>query len=80
MSDNKDNGIIKEIRNFYRNSRNFIENCQKPDKKGKIININIIFLEFVKIAKQCSIGFLIMGAIGFVIKLIFLMINNILLS
>ncbi len=35
MSDNKDNGIIKEIRNFYRNSKNFIENCEKPDKKGK---------------------------------------------
>ena len=34
----------------------------------------------MKIAKSCSIGFLIMGAIGFVIKLIFLMINNILLS
>ena len=32
------------------------------------------------IAKQCSLGFLIMGTIGFVIKLILLMINNILLS
>ena len=42
--------------------------------------IENIYLEFIKIAKQCSIGFLIMGAIGFVIKLIFLMINNILLS
>ena len=38
MSDNKDNGIIKEIRSFLKNSRNFIENCEKPDKKGKTFN------------------------------------------
>ena len=44
-------------------------NCEKPDRK-----------EFLNIAKQCSIGFAIMGTIGFVIKLVFLMINNILLS
>ena len=37
MSDNKDNGIIKEIRSFIKNSKNFIENCEKPDKKGKNI-------------------------------------------
>ena len=81
MSDNKDSGIIKEIRSFIKNSQNFIENCEKPDRKGKKKLTNwLIFIEFVKIAKQCSIGFLIMGAIGFVIKLIFLMINNILLS
>jgi len=69
MSDNKEKGFVKEITDFCKQSKNFITNCQKPDKK-----------EFVKIAKQCSIGFLIMGAIGFIIKLIFLMINNILLS
>jgi preprotein translocase subunit Sss1 len=39
-----------------------------------------MYIEFKEIAKNCSIGFLIMGAIGFIIKLIFLMINNILLS
>ena len=36
MSDNKDNGFIKEIRNFIKHSKNFIENCEKPDNKGKI--------------------------------------------
>ena len=35
MSDNKDSGIIKEIRSFIKNSQNFIENCEKPDRKGK---------------------------------------------
>ena len=37
MSDNKDNGFIKEIRYFIKNSKNFIENCEKPDKKGKTL-------------------------------------------
>ena len=69
MSDNKDKTFVAEIRDFFKASKNFIVNCQKPDKK-----------EFMTIAKQCSLGFLIMGAIGFVIKLFFLMINNVLLS
>jgi len=70
MSDNnKDKGVLKEIVDFYKSSKNFLINCQKPDKK-----------EFLNIAKQCALGFAIMGTIGFVIKLVFLMINNILLS
>jgi len=68
MSD-KEKGIVQELRDFYKSSINFIKLCEKPDRK-----------EFMTIAKQCSLGFLIMGSIGFVIKLIFLMINNILLS
>jgi protein transport protein SEC61 subunit gamma-like protein len=65
----KEKGFVKDLIDFYKSSTNFITNCEKPDKK-----------EFFTIAKQCSLGFLIMGSIGFVIKLIFLMINNILLS
>ena len=68
MSD-KEKGVLNELKDFFRASRNFMYQCQKPDKK-----------EFLNIAKQCSIGFAIMGTIGFVIKLVFLMINNILLS
>ena len=68
MSD-KDKGIVQELTDFYKSSKNFIMNCEKPDMK-----------EFMTIAKQCSLGFLIMGSIGFAIKLVFLMINNILLS
>lgn len=69
MADNKQAGILKEVVDFYKSSKNFITNCEKPDKK-----------EFFVIAKQCALGFAIMGTIGFVIKLVFLMINNILLS
>ena len=69
MSDNKDKGVLKELVDFYKSSKNFIVNCEKPDRK-----------EFMTISKQCALGFAIMGTIGFVIKLVFLMINNILLS
>ena len=65
----KDKGYFDDLKDFFKSSKNFITSCQKPNKK-----------EFMTIAKQCSLGFLIMGTIGFVIKLIFLMINNILLS
>ncbi len=49
--------------------------------RNSLNNINNLNnLEFTQIAKQCAFGFAIMGTIGFVIKLVFLMINNILLS
>jgi protein transport protein SEC61 subunit gamma-like protein len=69
MSDKtKDKGVLKEIVDFLKSSKNFLQACEKPKD------------EFKTIAKQCALGFVIMGTIGFVIKLIFLMINNILLS
>lgn len=74
----KDKGVLKELQEFFKSSKNFITNCEKPDARGNLTWIKQ--LEFFNIAKQCAFGFLIMGTIGFVIKLIFLMINNILLS
>ncbi len=34
MSDKKDKGMVKELTDFYQSSKNFIMNCQKPDRKG----------------------------------------------
>ena len=34
MSD-KEKGLVQELTDFYKQSKNFIINCQKPDKKGK---------------------------------------------
>ncbi|GAO52553.1 hypothetical protein G7K_6627-t1 [Saitoella complicata NRRL Y-17804] len=45
----------------------FINRCTKPDKK-----------EFIMISKAVAIGFLVMGFIGFIVKLIHIPINNIL--
>ena len=40
MSDSKEKNFVQEITDFYKQSKNFIINCQKPDKKGK----NIIYI------------------------------------
>ncbi len=37
-------------------------------------------VEFRKIAQSCALGFAIMGGIGYVVKLLFIPINNIILS
>ena len=36
MSDSKEKNFVQEITDFYKSSVNFIKNCEKPDKKGKI--------------------------------------------
>ncbi len=54
---------------FFHESISFLQKCSKPDKK-----------EFIKITTSCAIGFAIMGIIGYIIKLLFIPINNILLS
>ena len=40
----------------------------------------ICHLEFKKIASSCALGFAIMGGIGYIVKLLFIPINNIILS
>jgi len=39
-----------------------------------------LFLEFMKIAQACALGFAVMGVVGYVIKLVFIPINNIILT
>jgi len=46
-----------------------VKRCTKPDRK-----------EFATIAKATGIGFLIMGFIGFFVKLVHIPINNILVG
>ena len=58
-----------QVTRFAKDSMMFIEKCKKPDKA-----------EYMKILQACVIGFLIMGAIGYFIKLVFIPINNIILS
>ena len=61
--------VYQQIQAFVKDSYIFIEKCKKPDKA-----------EYMKILQACVIGFLIMGAIGYFIKLVFIPINNIILS
>ncbi len=53
MSEKKEKGVIKELTDFYNSSKNFIVNCEKPDRKGiyylkkfnfRTILFNIFFL------------------------------------
>jgi len=54
---------------FFRDGTQFINRCTKPDRR-----------EFIKISQAVGMGFLIMGAIGYVIKLIHIPVNNILVG
>jgi len=64
---------IKDIadipREFLRDGSQFLNRCTKPDKR-----------EFIKISQAVGFGFVIMGAIGYIIKLIHIPVNNILVG
>ncbi|KAI6247320.1 hypothetical protein HI914_04224 [Erysiphe necator] len=64
---------IQEImdipREFIKEGSQFLNRCTKPDLK-----------EFVKICQAVGIGFLIMGAVGYIVKLIHIPVNNILVG
>ncbi|KAJ1421204.1 hypothetical protein B484DRAFT_332823 [Ochromonadaceae sp. CCMP2298] len=61
--------IVEPLREFIRDSTYLVKKCTKPDHK-----------EFAKIARATGLGFVIMGFIGFFVKLIHIPINNILMS
>ena len=54
---------------FVHNSRRFLEDCKKPNKE-----------EYMQIMYACFMGFVVMGFIGYAVKLVFIPINNIILS
>ena len=61
--------IIIPFQGFVKDSIHLVKKCTKSDKK-----------EFMAIAKATGIGFLIMGFIGFFVKLVHIPINNILVG
>jgi len=60
---------IDPARRFAMDSYRLLQKCTKPDAK-----------EFKKIAAATTIGFLVMGFIGFFVKLIHIPINNIIVG
>ena len=62
-------GMVDDTKQFFNESMMFMNRCEKPDKK-----------EFLKISGSCAMGFIVMGVIGYCIKLVFIPINNILLN
>ena len=60
---------IKPVRDFAKDSIRLVKKCTKPSAD-----------EFWKIAARTATGFVIMGFVGFFVKLVFIPINNIILS
>jgi len=60
---------IEPVTSFAQDSYRLLQKCTKPDAK-----------EFKKIALATSVGFLVMGFIGFFVKLIHIPINNIIVG
>jgi len=54
---------------FLKEGTQFMNRCQKPNKK-----------EFVKLCQAVGLGFVVMGAIGYVIRIIHIPVNQILVS
>jgi len=61
--------ILEIPQEFLKDGTQFLNRCTKPDRK-----------EFLKISQAVAIGFVCMGAIGFLVKLIHIPINNILVG
>lgn len=61
--------LIEPLKQFFKDSIHLVKRCTKPDRK-----------EFTVIAKATGVGFLIMGFIGFFVKLVHIPINNILVG
>ncbi len=75
MNKEIENGVAA-VKKFANESYRFLEVCEKPDMAGN----KWCKIEFKKIAQSCALGFAIMGGIGYVVKLLFIPINNIILS
>ncbi|CAK7241186.1 MAG: hypothetical protein STHCBS139747_002645 [Sporothrix thermara] len=61
--------ILDIPREFIKDGMQFINRCQKPDGK-----------EFAKISQAVGVGFIVMGAVGYFVKLIHIPLNNILVG
>ncbi|KAI1398599.1 protein translocase SEC6 [Hypoxylon fuscum] len=67
MSDMQE--FLEIPKDFVKDGTQFLTRCTKPDQR-----------EFIQISKAVGVGFLVMGAIGYLIKLIHIPVNNILVG
>ena len=65
----EEQNVVQQFVKFVKSCAMFYEKCHKPDRA-----------EYMKILQACTMGFFIMGLIGYMIKLVFIPINNIILS
>ena len=65
----KQNSMVEDLNQFMKDSQNFYNKCTRPDRA-----------EYTKILQASFMGIIVMGFIGYIIKLVFIPINNIILS
>ena len=65
----KQNSAIDDLVQFQKDAQNFFNKCTRPDRA-----------EYTKILQASFMGIVVMGFIGYIIKLVFIPINNIILS
>ncbi|KAJ9525322.1 hypothetical protein QJQ45_020865 [Haematococcus lacustris] len=53
--------VVKPVKDFAKNSARLVKRCTKPDRK-----------EFWKVCSRTALGFVVMGFIGFFVKLLFI--------
>eukprot|EP00793_Prasinoderma_coloniale_P001752 PRCOL_00003558-RA len=63
------NGVREPLVDFTKESIRLLHKCTKPDRK-----------EYTKVASRTALGFVVMGFVGFFVKLIFIPINNIIVG
>ncbi|KAM3297603.1 hypothetical protein ACQJBY_039494 [Aegilops geniculata] len=69
--------VVDPLREFAKDSVRLVKRCHKPDRK----DLTLIWrAEFTKVAARTAIGFVVMGFVGFFVKLIFIPINNIIVG
>ncbi|XP_024401927.1 protein transport protein Sec61 subunit gamma [Physcomitrium patens] len=61
--------VVRPVKDFAKDSIRLVKRCHKPDRR-----------EFSKVAIRTALGFIVMGFIGFFVKLIFIPINNIIVG
>jgi protein transport protein SEC61 subunit gamma-like protein len=61
--------VVTPIKEFAKDSVRLVNRCHKPDRK-----------EFSKVAFRTGVGCVVMGFIGFFVKLLFIPINNIIIG
>ncbi|XP_044957248.1 protein transport protein Sec61 subunit gamma-like [Hordeum vulgare subsp. vulgare] len=61
--------VVEPLREFAKDIVRLVKRCHKPDRK-----------EFTKVAARTTVGFVVMGFVGFFVNLIFMPINNIIIG
>lgn len=61
--------VLDIPRDFLHDGTQFMNRCTKPDRR-----------EFLKISQAVGVGFVVMGALGYVVKLIHIPVNQVLVG